>query len=204
MVTLKSKILLIVLLLPLLIMANEAEAEAEDFLQLVSQRYKQIVTFQADFRQTNSWASMDKKLESFGRLYYDEDNLILRYSQPEEQVMKIYQNEISIYDATKNQLIISENQEISLQPLDILQQYWDISDIYLLEGENGYSVKLEYPSGKVEATVVDRLIYDIVIEDSSGNRVGYYFQNIELNQELSADTFEISVGEDCEIIDLRK
>jgi outer membrane lipoprotein-sorting protein len=187
-------------------MANEveAEAEAEVFLQLVSQRYEQIVTFQADFRQTNSWASMDKKLESSGRLYYDAENLILRYSQPQEQVLKIYQDEISIYDATKNQLIISENQDVSLQPLEILQQYWDISDIYLLEGENSYSVKLEYPSGKVEATVIDRLIYDIVIEDSSGNRVGYYFQNIALNQELSADIFEISLDEDCEIIDLRK
>ncbi|MFO7895723.1 MAG: outer membrane lipoprotein carrier protein LolA [Candidatus Cloacimonadales bacterium] len=202
MATLKSKILLLILLLPLLVMANEAKAE--EFLRQISEQYDQISTFQADFIQSNSWTNMDQKLESSGKIYYDADNLILKYTEPEEQVMKIYQNEISIYQAANNRLMISENKEISLQPLDIIRQYWEISDIHLIEIPEGYSLKLQYPNGKVEANIRDWMIYDIIIEDSSGNRVGYHFQNIEINQKLAADIFELPVDENSEIIDLRK
>jgi len=202
MVTLKSKLVWLVLLLPLLLMANQEKAD--QLMREISTRYETIETFEADFTQANSWAAMDSGIESNGKIYYDQSNLIMRYQAPEVQIMKVTDEEITVFSSTSNQMMISKNNDISLKPLELLKQYWDISTIYLQENTDGYKVKLQYEGGRVEANIIDSLIYDIILYDVSGNSVKYHFSNMKINKELPENIFQVEVDDSVEILDMSK
>ncbi len=205
MATLKSKLLLIIFILPLLLMAvEENEEKAADLMREMMNNYDRIETFQADFTQKNSWAAMDKKIESSGKMYYDSENLILKYSKPNAQEMKITKDKIYIFDPGMNKLMISKNTNIQLKPVELLRQYWDISTIYITESDEGFLVKLEYSGGRVEAFIEDYYVQDVVLYDLQGNSVSYQFRNMKLNETLPENIFEMNIDDSVEVIDLTK
>ena len=203
MATLKSKLLLIIFILPLLLMAvEENERKATDLMRELMNKYDRIETFQADFIQKNSWAAMDKQIESSGKIYYDNENLILKYYKPDIQEMKVTNDKIFIFDSKMNKLMISKNTNIQLKPVDLLRQYWDISTIYITESNEGFLVKLVYSGGKVEALIEDYYIQDVILYDQQGNSVSYQFRNMKLNENLPENIFEMNIDDSVEVIDL--
>ena len=58
------------------------ENSAADMRKELLDNYSSIKTFEAEFKQHNYWQEMDTELISKGKIYFDNDNLKLEYSDP--------------------------------------------------------------------------------------------------------------------------
>ena len=200
MAILKNKLILIILIFPLLLVAENADSLR---LRIVA-KYDAIDTFQADFIQQNIWKELDKSFTSKGKIYYDKNNLIMLYAEPDEQILLVTEDLMKFYSPQDAQLMISHNDQINLEPVKILTQYWDNSEITLTnEGEN-VVITLKYNSGKIEAIVNNCLIQKISIEDLEQNTVSYEFHNQMINEKLPENIFDIQLSDDVNIIDTRR
>ena len=200
MAILKNKLILIILIFPLLLIAENADSLR---LRIVA-KYDAIDTFQADFIQQNIWKELDKSFTSKGKIYYDKNNLIMLYAEPDEQILLVTEDLMKFYSPQDAQLMISHNDQIYLEPVKILTQYWDNSEITLTnEGEN-VVITLKYESGKIEAIVNNCLIQKISIEDLEQNTVSYEFHNQMINEKLPENVFDIQLSDDVNIIDTRR
>ncbi|MCK4956167.1 MAG: outer membrane lipoprotein carrier protein LolA [Candidatus Cloacimonetes bacterium] len=200
MAILKNKLILIILIFPLLLVAENADSLR---LRIVA-KYDAIDTFQADFIQQNIWKELDKSFTSKGKIYYDKNNLIMLYAEPDEQILLVTEDLMKFYSPQDAQLMISHNDQINLEPVKILTQYWDNSEITLTnEGEN-VVITLKYNSGKIEAIVNNCLIQKISIADLEQNTVSYEFHNQMINEKLPENIFDIQLSDDVNIIDTRR
>ena len=129
MVTYLNKILLI-LLLPTLLIANEKALEK--IYEKVLRTYSTINTYETSFVQENYWDEIDVYKTSEGKLYYDEENLLMNYSKPDGQKLLINQNSMTMYDPISEQAIISDEVEIELRPDKLISHYWDVYLVLIL------------------------------------------------------------------------
>ena len=103
------------------------DKRAEDLKQELLDNYSTIRTFEADFNQQNYWQELDKELNSKGKIYFNNDNLKLDYTKPEGQFLILDSLQVTMYDPSSNQAIISSSSEIDIRPRSIILKYWQDS-----------------------------------------------------------------------------
>jgi len=204
MVTLKNRIVLGLLICAGLLIAQPGDLN-HIYENMIS-TYDSVVTFQADFVQENYWPEMEISQSSNGVIYYDSDNLLMEYSNPEGQIMLIDPNNVTIYDAASQQALISPKQAVKLRPIEVIKHYWKISQISILdETEEGMNLRLKVNNGEIVIIkIVNSLVSQISILDVDKNSVTYKFGGMMINEEIPAETFEFKIPEDARIIDNRK
>ena len=187
------------------ILFAQNEALQKIYADLVG-NYKTITTFQADFEQINFWKELDVEKKSLGKIFYNKNFLLLKYSEPKGQLMLIDTLAVTIYDSTSNQALISDKIDTELRPDKFIALYWNDAEKKILENTPDFSkVELISETGeKIEVEIEKNLISGFTFYDDAGNYVKYKFRNIVLNKSIPAEIFQMNLPKDVNIIDRRE
>ena len=202
MATYLNKILLF-LLLPTLLNANEKVLET--IYEEVLITYSTIHTYETSFVQENYWEEIDVNKTSEGKLYYNKENLLMNYSQPEGQKLLIDENYMTMYDPISDQAIISDKAEIELRPDKLISHYWNISEKELIE-QFGDTIKIKLLTPEEEKIIIsisNNIATEFNIMDKNKNFVIYKFSDIQINKALPDSIFELNLPDDTSILDTR-
>lgn len=202
MVTYLNRILFIILL-PTLLFANEVTLES--VYEQILIKYSTIDTYETEFVQENYWNEIDVYKTSEGKLYYNKENLLMDYSQPDGQKLQIKENSITMYDPITQQAFISDQVDIELRPDKLISHYWDVSDKELLE-EYGDTIKIKLLTPESETiliTIANNMVVEFDIVDINKNFVIYKFSDILINKGLPENIFELHFPENTSVIDTR-
>ena len=202
MATYLNKILLF-LLLPNLLIANEKALET--IYEKVLITYSTIHTYETSFVQENYWEEIDVYKTSEGKLYYDEENLLMDYSKPNGQKLLIDENSVTMYDQGSEQAIISDKIDIELRPDKLISHYWEMSGKELIDQfDDTIKIKLLTPQEeKIIITILNNIVTEFNIMDKNKNYVIYKLLDIQINEALPDRIFELTLPEDTNIIDTR-
>ncbi|MCK4311827.1 MAG: hypothetical protein KAW88_03725, partial [Candidatus Cloacimonetes bacterium] len=99
-----SKIVLAIFVFSTSLFANE---KLEEIYENILIKYSSIKTYEANFLQENYWKELDTFKQSFGKIYYDSSHLLLDYEEPQGQKLLIANSDITIYEPSSNQALIS-------------------------------------------------------------------------------------------------
>lgn len=203
MATYLTKILLLILL-PVLLIAGENRLNKIYDEVLIN--YSNVNTYETSFVQENYWIEMDVAKTSKGKLFYDKDNLSLNYSEPDGQKLLISEKQLTMYDPNNEQAIITDEFDIELRPEKLISHYWDISEKNIIdEDDETIQIELKIPNGEnVIFSFTNKLLTEVTIIDTNRNFVIYKFSNIQINQTLPKNIFELVLPEKTNIIDTRK
>jgi outer membrane lipoprotein-sorting protein len=203
MATFQIRFVIIVLLISISLLW--ADQELENIYDNVVKKYAKIKTYEADFLQENSWKELNKTKKSNGKVYFDTNNFLLKYSDPEGQILLIEDVGITLYDSASGQAIISDRSNAELRPDKLIAEYWNnsIKEIKLNEG-NFLILKFTTADGsQIHVGLEEFLVTDFRVVDKAGNSVIYVFKDAIINKKLSKKIFKIDLPEDANIIDQR-
>lgn len=176
-------------------------------LQKLFQKYETINSYKADFRQINFWNELEIEKESIGIMRYNDDKLILRYSEPDGQCLYIDNDKMIIYDANSKQVMISDLNYIvsEIRPIKIIQYYSKKSEISIEANKMIMNVKNDDFIRLIEVEYSSYFeIKNLKYYDYDNNTVSYNFRNIEINLEMKEELFDVNFPEDASIIDNRR
>lgn len=202
MVTYLNKILLFILF-PTLLIAGDVTLE--NIYEDVIITYSTIYTYEAEFKQENYWAEINIDKISKGKLYYDKENLLMDYSQPDGQKLHINKEFMTMYDPIAGQAMISDEFEIELRPDKLISLYWDVSEKEIIDQyDNTVKIMLKSPQEEdIIITISDKLVTEFNIVDKNGNFVIYKFSNVNINNALPENIFELTLPDSTNIFDTR-
>jgi len=182
-----------------------ADQELENIYQSIVEKYAKIKTYEADFEQENSWKELDKTKKSSGKVYFDNNNFLLKYSDPEGQILLIEDAGITLYDSASKQAIISDRSNAELRPDKLIAEYWNnsIKEIKLNDGNFLILMFTTADGSEIHVGLEDFLVADFRVVDKTGNSVLYVFKNEVINKKLPKNIFKIDLPEDANIIDQR-
>ncbi|MDO9578443.1 MAG: outer membrane lipoprotein carrier protein LolA [Candidatus Cloacimonadales bacterium] len=187
------------------LLAQNQNKQLTEIYENIMIKYAKIKFYEADFQQENYWKEMDIVKKSWGKIYFDVDHFILKYTEPAGHILFIKENEITIYDAASNQAFISNNIETELRPDKLISEYWSNSEKKLIFNEGNFiKLQLTTPNkDQVSILLEDNVIIEIVILDADQNFVLYKFSNPKINEELPKGIFDLSLPENAAILDNR-
>jgi outer membrane lipoprotein-sorting protein len=203
MATYLSKIILIFLFLTISLFADE---QLEKTYENILITYSNIKSYEADFTQQNYWKELDVFKQSKGKIYYNTDHFLMKYNEPEGQLLLIKKDIVTMYDAASQQALISNDIQTELKPVKLISEYWDVSKKELTESDSiNCKIRLVTPdSQQIEVNIKDFLITEFSIIDIDENSVTYNFSNEKINKSLPKDIFEITLPEGTNLIDNRR
>ena len=203
MATYLIKILLLGLFLTGSLFADE---QLEKIYENILITYSNIKSYEADFTQHNYWKELDITKGSEGKIYYNTDHFLMKYSEPAGQLLLIKEDTVTMYDAASQQALISNDIQTELRPVKLISEYWDISKKELIESDSiNCKIRLITPdSQQIEVNIKNLLITEFSIIDIDKNSVTYKFSNEKINKSLPKDIFEIILPEGTNIIDNRR
>ena len=99
-------------LLCLFLMASLfADEQLEDIHKKISINYSNIKSYEATFQQENFWKELDIIKQSEGKMYYNTDHFLMKYSEPAGQLLLIKKDTVTMYDAASHQALISNDMQ---------------------------------------------------------------------------------------------
>lgn len=198
-----SKISVILLLL---VVTSLFATGTDALYQRLEQYYNQVEQYQAKVSQENYWPQLDLTKQSSGMLYYDANRLILRYDDPDGQLLRIDSTGVLIYDPASMQVMRTDAMDIQLKPMTLLQTYWQDADISILE-ETATTTTLQLKNldnTTITCQVQDDSIVQLSFTDDKGNRVRYRFSEAVLNQPIPDAVFAFEITPQMNVIDNRQ
>jgi len=189
---------------------------AEDVARRAEAKLRSYQTLRADFKQVYHSASMSTSLEEEGRLFLRKPGRMKwEYLEPEKKIYLIKDNLIQEYTPEEKlmteQSFSSEDGEADV--LEILGGRKGILDHYTVEfspfptdSHPVHQIKLTPLEGIGDTYLlleIDARTWHIrtaVSFDWAGNRQEFHFSKIKTDVRLPADTFELDLPADVEII----
>ncbi|MDI3503293.1 MAG: hypothetical protein PWP64_229 [Candidatus Cloacimonadota bacterium] len=185
-----------------------AQSSAELY-QRLSSRYSKLTSFQANLEQHNFYYGLNKEISYQGKIYFQAGKLLMSFSEPNVQRLYIDKGKAELYDGASHILYKSDilPEYSRMNPLEILQLYWDQAKVQILENSNGHSrVKLSLQKDpmlkEIEALIDDNtgLVKELSYIDNSDNVVSYYFTKILIDTKIPEDVWLYNYPEDTQII----
>ncbi len=183
-----------------------ADEQLEKIYENISITYSNIKSYEANFTQQNYWKELDVSKQSNGKIYYNTDCFLMKYSEPTGQLLLIKKDTVTMYDTASQQALISNDTQTELRPVKLISEYWDVSQKELIKSDSiSFRIKLVTPdSQQIEINIKNFQITEFTVIDIDENRVTYKFFNEKINKSLPKDIFEITLPEGTNIIDNRK
>ena len=208
MVTCRIKVILALILFSAAIFCaeNNEQEQLKSIYENILIKYAKVKYYEADFQQENYWKEMDIIKKSWGKVYFDVDNFIMKYDDPEGQILLIENDSVTMYDAASKQALISNNMETELRPDKLISDYWINSEKKLLLNQEK-NIKFKLSTNSKDQFFVllnDYLIVEILIIDEDQNFVLYKFSSAKINEELPESIFDYSFPDDATILDNRQ
>ncbi len=201
----KINLILILLLSTLL-----AAQTTQELYQKLSARYSNLKSFQADVSQENHFVQINKTLSYTGKLYFQKDRMLMSFTSPSVQRLMIHNGFAELYDADSKTLFKSrvEPQFNKMNPIEILEHFWQKSELKILENKGGKSRVRLTPAkdpliSSLEATLDNHsgLVSSLSYTDKSSNRVSYKFSNINLDKPIPASVWNFSYPKNIQVIE---
>ncbi|MBN1948620.1 MAG: outer membrane lipoprotein carrier protein LolA [Candidatus Cloacimonetes bacterium] len=204
MVTLNIRILVFIILA-----ASGLQAENDRLNRLyenLKTNYSQVETYQAEFRQENFWQEMNLQKISWGRLFYDNNRLLLEYDEPLGQRLLLDSLGVLLYDPASERALYLEKMETELRPLAFLALYWDKSEKKITDlTDKSCDIHLNTAIGeRIIVRTENDFIKELTYVDNTGNQVHYEFFNEQYNVVLPDEIFRVEIPSQVNIIDNRK
>ncbi|HPH60419.1 MAG TPA: hypothetical protein PLX72_02135, partial [Candidatus Syntrophosphaera sp.] len=139
-----KKSILILLALLAAWTAGCALSSSELYTRLQS-AYRNLSTFQASVQQSNYYPQLKKSINYSGRIYFTPGRMLMSFTKPGIQVLKIENGRVELYDASSKTLFQSavQPQFGKMNPVEILQIYWSKSAVTVTsQSKTAASVKL--------------------------------------------------------------
>lgn len=203
------KRILLLSIIALLLIPLGAITSSELYTKLQN-AYKGINSYQASVSQTNYYPQLKKSITYTGTMYFSGSRMLMHFDKPNLQRLIIENNKATLYDALSNTIFTSDIQPQygRMNPLEILQLYWDRSQVTIGNTKNDL-VEITLKPNKdamlnsltatinVKTGMVQKLGY----QDSAANSVSYTFSNIKINQGIPASVWSFSYPKDAQRID---
>ncbi len=198
---------LIILLITLL--ASLGGISTKDLYKKLSTAHGSISTYQASVVQSNYYPQLKKTISYSGAMYFSGGKMLMSFTKPSVQRMLIDGGMVQLYDAQSNTLFKGEimPQFGRMNPLEILQLYWDRSTVSITS-QKGDIVSVSLKPVKdpmlktLSASVNSKsgLVQSISYADTGGNSVSYSFSGIKLNGAIPASVWKFSYPKNVQII----
>jgi outer membrane lipoprotein-sorting protein len=180
----------------------------EDAYLAVKSSYKAIENFQADLVQKNSFKAEDTEIESKAKFYYQPDKILIKYTEPQEQMILMSGIDVKFYDKDSNTCVQMRDNDNSIQlnPIYVIDKFWKYSDKKLKENKTAYILHLrplqeeEFRSIVVEINKKSYFITRITYEDPQENSVEISFTNIDTNTEIPNEIWKLNLPSDVNYI----
>jgi len=188
--------------------AGFALSSSELYTKLQS-AYKGISTFQASVQQSNYYPQLKKTVSYSGKIYFTPGRMLMSFTKPDIQVLKIENGRVELYDASSKTLFQSavQPQFGKMNPVEILQLYWTKSAVTITsQSKTSASVKLVPKQDDLVTSLTATLnpasgiVSKLGYTDKSGNSVSYSFSGIKLNGSIPASVWKQSYPKDVQII----
>ena len=167
--------------------------------------YSLVETYQAEFRQENFWPEMNLQKISRGSIFYDKSRLLLKYDEPQGQLLLLDSLGVLLYDPASERAIYLEKMETELRPLSFLALYWDNSEKTITAlADNSFDIHLDTAAREqVIARAENNFIKELTYIDTAGNQVHYEFFNEQYNVVLPDKIFSVEIPPQVNVIDNR-
>lgn len=188
--------------------AGSALSSSELYTKLRS-AYQGLSSFQADVRQSNYYPQLNRTINYTGKIYFTPGRMLMSFSAPSAQLLKIENQKVELYDASSNTLFKSDVQPQfgRMNPVEILQLYWSKSTVTVTsQSRTSASVRLvpreDELVNSLAATLDPRsgIVKELSYTDKSGNRVTYSFSGIKLNSPIPASVWSTSYPDNVQTI----
>lgn len=202
-----KKIALLLILAALL--ASLAAVSTQDLYKKLSSAHAGISSYQASVSQSNYYPQLKKTITYTGTMYFSGGRMLMHFTKPGVQRLLIENGQVQLYDAMSNTLYKGEimPQFGRMNPLEILQLYWDRSTVSIT-GQKGDIVSVSLKPVKdpmlksLSASVNYKsgLVQSLSYSDSGGNRVSYSFSGIKLNAGIASSVWKYSYPKNVQVI----
>lgn len=189
---------------------------AGDIAHKTEQKLRSLLSFQAEFTQVYYSSSVSTPLKEYGKVTYKKPGLMKwAYTQPEEKIILLMENNIQYYFIEDNQLLVQdiadEEQGQNIMSLlsgktNISQDYFIETNEEIVENKETYHLKLIPKNDEMENFIlldIDKkslFITKATFYDWAGNKQEFEFYDIKINIDLSEKSFKLNVPKDVEII----
>lgn len=204
------KKLLPILAILLFLSASLSAVSSADLYKKLQSAYKGINSYQASVTQSNYYPQLKKTITYTGKMYFTPGRMLMHFEKPNLQRLHIESGKVTLYDGLSNTIFTSDIQPQygRMNPLEILQLYWDRSSVKL-DNQKGDLVDVTLTPAKdamlssLSATInakngqVQKLSY----RDAGGNTVSYSFSGIKLNSSIPASVWKFTYPKDAQRID---
>jgi len=197
-------------------------AEAEELLQSVQERYARIDSFRASFSQISYMAALEVSEESSGEVLFRRPGMMKwHYLRPHEQIFVMKAETLWLYQIAENQLLIDNMQEIFMSdlPVSFMMGIGDLSESFLIKqackNSAAYLLELEQrpvsgnegrelSSFKLLVSHKDHFPTGALMRDIGGNSTGILFSGVEAGIPLVETDFSLEVPPGTDIQDRRR
>ncbi|MBW6513857.1 MAG: outer membrane lipoprotein carrier protein LolA [Candidatus Syntrophosphaera sp.] len=201
---------LLLLALLFLVLANHAATSSSDLYAKLRSAYQSLKSFQAEVLQSNFYPQLNKAISYDGKIYFTPGRMLMSFTKPSVQRLKIEAGRVELYDASSNTLFRTDMlpEFGRMNPVEILQLYWTKSSVTVTsEDKNSAGVKLVPAKDDLVRTlsatlnknsgIVSKLSYT----DRGGNSVTYTFTNIKLNGSIPESVWNFRYPEDVQVVE---
>lgn len=172
--------------------------------------YGDLSTFQADLNQTNYYPQLKKSITYRGKIYFTPGKMLMSFTEPGVQRLKIEDGRVELYDESSNTLFLANVQPEfgRMNPVEILQLYWGKSSVTVSsEDKTTASVRLVPAKDDLvnvlSATLDKRsgIISELSYTDKNSNKVTYKFASIRLNEAIPASVWDYDYPDGVQIVE---
>lgn len=201
----KTKVLFFILLLLLVTALLQAD-KVDDTYKKMTKAYAELTSWQAIINQTNYFAQTKTKLSSSGKFYYKKNQIAIRYSKPNEQVLLIKGGKVTMFYKSSNAVVKSElvSAVQALNPIEIIKLYWDKSNKTIKEKTDTktaivLNLKNDNQIKDVSFTLDNKtgLITSFLYTDKQGNTVSMNFTEMKVNKPIPETVWKLVVPKDA-------
>ncbi len=204
------KKLSLLLTILLVIVASLSAISSADLYKKLQSAYKGLSSYQANVSQSNYYPQLKKTITYTGKMYFTPGKMLMHFEKPNLQRLHIEAGKVTLYDALSNTIFTSsiQPQYGRMNPLEILQLYWDRSSVKLVK-QKGDLVDVTLTPSKdamlssLSATINSKSgqIQKLSYKDAGGNTVSYSFSGIKINGGIAASVWKFSYPKDAQRID---
>ncbi|MFO8145352.1 MAG: outer membrane lipoprotein carrier protein LolA [Candidatus Syntrophosphaera sp.] len=172
--------------------------------------YGELETFQAGLIQTNYYPQLKKTITYKGKIHFMPGRMLMSFTEPGVQRLKVEDGRVELYDASSNTLFITDVQPEfgRMNPVEILQLYWSKSSVTVSsEDKTTASVKL-VPAKDDLVNILSAtlnkgsgIISELSYTDKSGNKVTYNFSAIRLDEEIPSSVWDYDYPDDVQVVE---
>lgn len=183
---------------------------SEALHQKIANTYSSFSSFQANLKQENYFAQLNKSITYQGNIYFTKGRMVMRFTKPSFQRLMISGRIVELYDSESKTVFRSKMRPEfgKMNPVEILQLYWKKSSVNVQSSKGDLAnVTLKPYSDPIIVSisaVVDTktgIIQSLSWTNKNNDKVTYNFSNIKTNTKIPASIWQFTYPKDVQVVE---